>query len=182
MMRSMLLLSALLAACTVGEAPGKPDGGGTTTGERNTCEPRVATPPAAYNHVGAPTGPRAGMACLDAACHSAGGGSTEFAFAGTVFKDSAGATGAGGVTIRIFKPGDDTPLAEAATDAAGNFIIRNPGDFGAFPYETHVTGCGPNPDIKPMISQISAAEKNCSLGGSCHGAGGGAGVIDLPDP
>ena len=69
------------------------------------------------------------------------------------------------------------------TDDAGNFVIRNPADFGNFPYDTHVTACGSNPEQKPKITLISsAAEGNCSLAGSCHGAGGGAGLIDIPDP
>lgn len=187
MMRSMVPLFALLGACTVGEAP-QIDGGGGGGGSanRNICEERVATPMAAFNHTSAPTGPRTGLSCIDAACHAAGGGSTEFSFAGTVYKDSGGLTPAPGVTIRIFKPdnnpADDVALVEVVTDTAGNFIIRpTQGDFTNFPYDTHVTGCGPVPDIKPMISLITAAEKSCNIAGSCHGAGGTAGLIDLPD-
>jgi hypothetical protein len=185
MIRSSALLFLLLGACVVGEAPPSGNGSGSGSGsnvERNICEPRAATPAAAYNHVSQPTGPRAGAACLDAACHAQGGAGGQFAFAGTVYKDSGAQTGAGGVTVQIYTPDGTAPLAEAVTDDAGNFLIRQPGNFQMFPYETQVSGCGPNPDIKPMISQITAAETNCSLGGSCHGAGGGAGVIDLPDP
>ncbi len=189
MMRSMVPLFALLGACTVGEAPGS-DGGGSGGGSntRNVCVDRMATPTAAYNHTTAPTGPRAGLTCLDAACHipAGGGGSTPFAFAGTVYKDAGAQAPAAGVAVRIFKgdsnPNDDVPLATAITDSAGNFVIRNPGDFGNFPYDTHVTACGSNPEQKPMLSAVTAAEANCNIAGSCHGAGGTAGVIDLPDP
>lgn len=174
----MALLSAALGACTVGEAPGSD---AIVVNELTVCEPRVAAPLTAYEHVSDPLGPRAGQPCLDGGCHAAGGAGGPFAFAGTAYKDSGAQTPAVGVTIRLYKPGGGTALAEAATDTAGNFIIRNPASYVDFPYETHVTGCGPTPDIKPMISQITAAEANCSLGGTCHGAGGGAGVIDLPD-
>jgi hypothetical protein len=181
MIRSSASLFLLLGACVVGEAPPNGNGSGSNV-ERNTCEPRAATPAAAFNHVSDPTGPRAGAACLDAACHAQGGPGGQFAFAGTVYKDSGAQAPAAGVTIQIYTPDGKSPLAEAITDTAGNFVIRQPAMFQAFPYETQVSGCGPNPPIKPMISQITAAEANCNLGGSCHGAGGGAGVIDLPDP
>jgi len=180
-MRSMALLSALLGACTVGEAPGS-DGGGSnmSTTDRNTCEPAPASVLTAYSHSSAPTGPRAGQACMNAGCHApAGGGATPFAFAGTVYKETAAVTPAPGVTIRIFKPGNDTSLAEAVTDNAGNFIIRNPGNFADFPYETHVTVCGASTEIRPMISPVSAADANCSTGGSCHGQGGTQGAVYL---
>lgn len=186
MIRSSALLSLLLGACVVGEAPPNGNGSGSGSGsgsnvERNTCEDRPATPAVAYTHVSAPQTTRAGTACLDAGCHAAGGLGTQFAFAGTVYKDSGAQAAAGGVTVQIYTPDGTAPLSEAVTDNAGNFIVRGPANFQAFPYETQVSGCGPNPDIKPMISQITAAEANCGLGGSCHGPGGGAGVIDLPD-
>lgn len=178
MMRSMVPLFALLSACTVGERP--PD---EPSGDRTTCEDRVATPMMAYNHATDPMGPRAGMTCLDGACHGAGGASTHFAFAGTAYKDSAAQAPAAGATVRIFQPGNDTALAEAVVDTAGNFIIRMPAMFTAFPYETHITACDASPNIKKMNAQVTAAEANCNLTGSCHSPnGGGAGVIDIPDP
>lgn len=182
MKTSMALLSALLCACTVGEAPTIDGGGGSNGEDHDVCEPRAATIAPAHNHGTAPTGARAQTACLDAGCHATtGGGSTPFAFAGTVYKETAAVTPATGVTIRIFKPPGKTSLAEAVTDDAGNFVIRNPAMFADFPYETHVTACGVSTTIRPMISPIPMADANCNTGGSCHGAGGGQGAIYLGD-
>jgi hypothetical protein len=180
-MRSMVLLSTLLGACTVGEVPRADGGGMTSTTDRNTCEARPVSVLPPYNHVSLPAGPRAGTACLDAGCHGAGGAGGQFAFAGTVYKETAAVTAAGGATVRIFKPGNDTSLGEATTDSAGNFIIRNPASFAAFPYETHVTACGAATDIRPMLSAVTAADANCGTGGSCHGAGGTQGAVYLSD-
>jgi hypothetical protein len=186
MTRSVALLFALLGACTVGQAPLAPDGSGGGSGsgdglDRNVCEDRAATVAPAYQHTSTPTGPRARLACIDAGCHAAGGGSTQFSFAGTVYKETSAVTPATGVTIRIFKPGNDKSLAEAVTDAAGNFRIAMGGTFTDFPYETHVTACGTSINIRPMVSGIASAEANCNTGGGCHGAAGGQGAIYLPD-
>ena len=136
----------------------------------------------AHNHVAAPTGARARSACMDAGCHAVtGGGSTPFAFAGTVTKESAGVNAVAGATVRIFKMGSDKSLAEAVTDDAGNFLIRNPDMFTAFPYITHVTACGASTEIRPMGGPIDAASANCSAGTSCHGTGGSQGSIFLAD-
>jgi hypothetical protein len=182
MMRSMALpFALLLGACTVGEAPNTGrDGGGSGAAERDTCETRVAAPPPPYMHSSAPTGPRAGTACMDAGCHGNNSG-RDFAFAGTVYKETAAVTPATGVTVRIYELGAPTPLAEAVTDMAGNFRIGNPAMFAAFPYETHVTACGPQINIRPMVGQISKAEANCSTGGSCHGTGGTQGAVFFSD-
>jgi hypothetical protein len=134
----------------------------------------------AYTHTSAPATTRAGMGCLEGACHGSAG-RNDFAFAGTVYKESSATTPASGVTVRIFKPGEMQSIAEAVTDNAGNFIIRTPANFGAFPYETHVTICGPTPpnNIKPMFNQISAADANCSAGNTCHGMGGLQGAVNI---
>lgn len=185
MMRFMALpFALLLGACTVGEAPnnGGRDGGGSNTSERDTCETRSATPPTAFNHVSMPTGPRAGQGCLNAGCHNAGGAGGQFAFAGTVYKETSAVTPAVGVSVKIFKPGETTALGEAFTDTAGNFVIRMPGMFPTFPYETLVTACGPQINIRPMVSQLGTiAEANCSAGGTCHGMGGTQGAVFFSD-
>ena len=174
----MVLVTALLGACTVGEKPGSDASAG---GDRNTCEPRAGSVMTAHNHGTAPTGSRAGLGCMDQGCHAAGGTSTEFAFAGTVYKETSATTPATGVTVRIFKPGENQSLAEAVTDDAGNFVIRNPAMFTAFPYETHVTVCGVSMDIRRMVTQITAGDRNCSAGGSCHGMAGNQGAVFIAD-
>ena len=186
MKSSLALLSALLCACTVGEVPAR-DGGGSGSGsnngeDRNLCEPRAATIAPAHQHTGAPTGARARAGCMDNNCHGpTTPASTQFAFAGTAYKETAAVTPATGVTVRIFAVGGKTSLAEAVTDDAGNFVIRNPGNFAAFPYETHVTACGTSINIRPMVGVINAGDANCNLGGSCHGAAGTQGAVYLPD-
>jgi hypothetical protein len=121
---------------------------------------------------------------MDTACHGPGGASTPFAFAGTVYKETAAVTAAVGVTVRIFAPDGMKSLVEAVTDNAGNFVIRNPAMFASFPYETHVTACGASANvggIRPMISPVAAADANCNVGGSCHGTAGTQGAIYLAD-
>lgn len=181
----MVLLSALLGACSVGEVSlndgGTDTGGGTPN--RTVCEPRVGAPPPAHIHAAAPADARSGLACIAGGCHLAsnlGAGAGAFAFAGTVYKATDGAAVAPGVTIRMFPRGGQTSLASAVTDAAGNFVIR--GNFTAFPYETHVTACGTTPDIRPMSGLIATQnEANCSNGGTCHGVPGGAAAVYMPD-
>ena len=183
MKRSTVLLTALLSACTVGEVPGG-DGGGSGSGDndRNLCENRVATVAPAHDHVAAPLGPRARSGCMDATgCHGPGGAGGAFAFAGTLYKETSAITPSTGATVRIFAVGGMKSLAEAVTDSAGNFVIRNPAMFTAFPYETHVTACGTSTTIVPMISPIAVADANCNAGGSCHGAAGTQGAVYLRD-
>ena len=153
--------------------PGPPAEDGPAS-ERYTCKPREASVATAYSHVSAPTGARAGTACLDAGCHDAGGPSRQLSFAGTIYKESAARTPQAGVTVRIFKPGNDQSLAQAVTDSAGNFVIRMPGTFVDFPYDVQVTACGASAPIRPMSSALIAADANCSTGGLCHGGGQGA--------
>jgi hypothetical protein len=172
-----LLGAGLLAGCVVGQGPEKPD-----TGDRTVCEERAAAVLPAYSHVGMPTGTRAQMACMDAGCHSAVGGTARaFAFAGTVYKETSAVTPVGGVTVRIFKKGGTQSLAEAITNDAGNFVIDNPATFTEFPYETHVTGCGVSMEIRPMAGPIPIESANCNTGGGCHGPGGSQGAIFLAD-
>ena len=188
MTRSVVLLSVLFGACTVGEVPPVGGGGDAGTADRAVCVQRPATPAPAHQHAaeGAnPAGARSGIGCVVAGCHAAGqlgAGATAFAFAGTVYKATDGAAVAPGVTIRMYKPMGTASLAKATTDDAGNFIIR--GTFDQFPYETQVAGCGPAApnDIRPMITPISAPnDRNCSSG-ACHAIpGGAAGAAYLGD-
>ncbi|HWU85974.1 MAG TPA: hypothetical protein VN253_01815 [Kofleriaceae bacterium] len=183
----MVLLSALLGACTVGEVPsggGGPDGS-TKLDVTAVCSERSASPATAYSHASAPTGPRAGQGCVTAGCHAAAGGgagANPFAFAGTIYKATDGATPAPGVTVHIFKAADKVSLGKAVTDTAGNFYIT--GTFDAAPYQVLVSGCGPAKpnDIRPMNTPLNAAsDHNCSSG-ACHGVpGGGAGAAYLGD-
>jgi len=185
MKHSTVLLTFLLGACTVGEVPAGDGGGsGSNADEINTCEPRATNIAPAHDHTAAPLGPRARTSCLDAGCHNAGGAGGQFSFAGTVYKETGGLTAVQGATIRIYKSGAKTPLAEAVTDNAGNFVIRQAGTFTDFPYITQVTACGLAGTVKgirPMLSAINAGDANCNLGGTCHGNGGTQGAIYLED-
>ncbi|HWO26013.1 MAG TPA: hypothetical protein VNO30_45110 [Kofleriaceae bacterium] len=177
---STALLFALLGACTVGQPP-EVDAS-VANADRAVCEDRAGTIATAYQHSSAPAGARARAGCQDAGCHVTGGAApSQFAFSGTVYKETAAVTPAAGVTVRIFKPGNNASLAEAVTDDAGNFIIRNPGMFTDFPYDTHVTVCGVSMNIKPMGGKIAAGDANCNAGGSCHGAGGTQGAAYIGD-
>lgn len=180
---STALLFALLGACTVGEPPAVD--ASVANADRTVCEDRAATIAPAYQHAAAgaePAGARARAGCQNAGCHVMGGAApTQFAFSGTVYKETAAVTPAAGVTVRIFKPGNNVSLAEAVTNDAGNFIIRNPDMFTEFPYDTHVTVCGVSMTIKPMGSKIAAADANCNAGGNCHGTGGNQGAVYLGD-
>lgn len=177
MMRSMPLLLALLGACVVGQAPEKIE-----AGDRTLCEERAATVAPAHQHGGTPAGARGQLGCMDTGCHSAvGGGARAFAFAGTVYKETSAQTPAGGVTVRIFKPGNNKSLAEAVTNDAGNFVIDNPSMFMDFPYETHATVCGVSMEIRLMAGKIGADSANCNAGGGCHGSGGTQGAVYLSD-
>jgi hypothetical protein len=181
MTRSVALLFALLTGCTVGEAPTTTDGGGSGSNngdDRNVCVNRVAAPATAHDH-GATNGTRARQGCQDAGCHAVGGTGGVFAFSGTVYKETSAITPAAGVTVRIFKPGNNKSLASTVTDNAGNFNIK--GTFTDFPYITDVTACGTSTTIRPMVSMISAGDANCNLGGSCHGAAGTQGAVYLGD-
>jgi hypothetical protein len=180
MMRSTALLFALLGACTVGQPP---EVDASVAGaDRTVCEDRAATIPAAYQHSTAPAGPRARAGCMDAGCHVMGGAApSQFAFSGTVYKETAAVTAAAGVTVRIFKSGNDKSLAEAVTDMEGNFVIRNPDMFKEFPYDTHVTVCGVSQTIRIMGGKITAVDANCNAGGNCHGTGGNQGAVYISD-
>jgi hypothetical protein len=186
MTRSVVLMSALLGACTVGEVPigGGGGDGGTSMDVTAICSPRVASPAQAHQHATAPQGTRAGTGCLDPGCHGpVNPGSSQFGFAGTIYKTIDGAAPAPGVTVHIFKDDTKTSLGSAVTDSAGNFIIRDL-TLTAFPYKTLASGCGPvKPnDILPMIGTINNAERNCNSA-NCHAIPkvNGAGAAYLGD-
>lgn len=176
MLRSIVVLSALLGACDLGEVT--TDGGGSGSADRTMCVDRAATIPPAHNHVTAPTGARAGLGCIAAGCHhegSLGAGATSFAFAGTAYTSTAGDAPATGATVRMFANGGMTSLGKAITDDAGNFVIR--GGFAAYPYETDITACGSTPDKLPMVGKIDKTSGNCNAGGTCHANPGGLNPI-----
>lgn len=157
----------------VGCGSGDPAPADMALPERYTCAPRPDAT-AAYAHTTAPTGPRAGTACVAGGCHlegQLGAGATALAFAGTIFKEAAGSTAAGRVTVRLFKPFQDTALASATTDDAGNFVIR--GSFAAFPYQIDATACGAQIPLRPMSSELGASDHSCSASGICHGGSEG---------
>lgn len=168
----------VLASCGSPDPKPAPDTAGP---ERYTCAPRPdAAAAAPYSHTTAPTGPRAGTACVIGGCHLAGQlgtGATAFTFAGTVFKDNGGTIAAPRLTVRVFKPFEDAALAHAATDAAGIFVIRDP--LAAFPYQVDVTACGASIQIRPMSSELTESDRSCSNGGICHG--GQRGPISFAD-
>jgi hypothetical protein len=169
-----------LAGCSVGtygETMQGTDGNMGGGDDRNLCADRVATPGTAYNHVSAPTGTRAGMGCIAAACHLAGNtgaGAPAFGFAGTVYKDTNGTIPNPGVKVRLFPSTGNTKksIAFSVSDSAGNFYISDT-TLTAYPYNTDVTACNADSvamGIRPMVGSILKAEANCNAGNTCHQA------------
>jgi len=184
MTRTIVLVSVLFGACTVGEVPigggggGDDDGGGgggDGGGSNNlACVDRSATPATAHAHDGDPADTRAGQACVVGGCH-APDTAQPFGAAGTVYQ-ADGVTPSAGVTVRIFPPNATTPLT-ALTDTAGNFNFSAIQISDAsFPASTQATVC---PSTKPMTAKLLTgplAGGNCNNAG-CHEAGGATGVI-----
>ena len=166
-MRSAVLFSWLVTACSVGEVPsGTADAGGMTGSDAgaSACIDRK-TPTIAHDHGNGVT--HAGEPCITSGCHlpaSPGSGAPSFQFAGTLYK-TGGSMPNPGATIRV-KSG--TMEAKAVADSAGNFYIEV-GTLPAmpFPATTSVTAC---PTTTAMSSQLTAGPPNggnCSVG-SCH--------------
>lgn len=180
-MKLFSVLLPILASCgvgTYGESSGDNAGDDMPMVEdRNMCANR-GTVGTAYAHSGAdgqPAGARAGMGCVAAGCHLAGNTGTNapaYAFAGTVYKETAGTTANGGVVVRIFPSTGNTKksVATAVTDDAGNFYISDV-TLTAYPYNTDATACGSDAvaqGIRPMVGSILKAEANCNAGNTCH--------------
>ena len=179
MPKYLLLMTVLSAACSVGTyGESMDDGDDTMMGgdDRNLCATR-GTSPAPYVHTSAPADTRAGMGCIQVACHLAGNtgpGAGAFAFAGTVYKDTGGTAPQLGVTVRLFPGTGNTmkSVAKVLADTAGNFIIRDT-TLTAYPYNVDVTACGIDAvamGIRPMTGTIQKAEANCNAGNTCHQA------------
>lgn len=180
MPRMIVFVPILVGACSVGtygETMQGTDGSMMGGDDRDVCADRAATPPIAYDHVSAPTGPRSGMGCVVAGCHltgNTGANAPPFSFAGTVYKDIAGTTPQPGVVVRLFPTTGNTKksVAVTITDAAGNFSVNDPA-LTAFPYNTDVTACGTDSvakGIRPMVGGILRQEMNCNAGNTCHQA------------
>ncbi len=109
-----------------------------------------------------------GRPCLN--CHGAGGGATQFTFAGSAFKDSGGTMPAAQVEIRLRDK--NGKALSAFTDANGNFFLPlNPNGDLAFP--AHAGGRDTN---TTKLMNATVANGNCN---SCHKAGM-AGRIVVP--
>ena len=179
MTRLLALLPMVVAACSVGEYGvtnnnNMMDGAGGD--DRNTCVAKLGVPDPPHQHVVAganPAGPRSGAGCMAAGgCHGAQPGSVAFTIAGTVYKEMAGTTVVGGLTVRLFQAGGKKSIATTVTDMAGNFYLTTPVTFPAGGLEVDVTGCGSSPDIIPMIAPIRANEANCASSTACHAVPG----------
>jgi hypothetical protein len=163
MIRTVVISSLLLAACDVGEIPldgtdGGNNAGGDSNGGGNGCVDTVTPAAAAHDHGGGNT--NAGMACINAGCHLAGGGGPTFTFAGTVYSDTGGTTAKPGVTIKV-EFGATT--VSAISDTAGNFYSMQ---AITLPAKTLATAC---PTVAPMVGQIVQGGGNCN---NCHRIGG----------
>lgn len=177
---AVVLLLASATACSVGEVPLA--GGGDDTpgidsgsGSNALCPPRQATPTAAHQHSAASNVPAdnptaKGLACMT--CHIAGGTSTPFTAAGTVFKPDK-VTPQPGVTVRVFPSGGGAAIT-AVTDSDGNFRFE-----GTIAFPASTDACADTATAL-MVSPLNGpTEGNCNSAG-CHQEPGGAyGAIKL---
>lgn len=112
----------------------------------------------------------AGMSCIHADCHGAGGspGAPSLLIGGTVYADYKGATPAAGVQVRIV----DTAGHSASTYSGqeGNFYILSSNANGVtFPA---VVGVRDGKSTRPMITMLEASAASCGQA-KCHVRGGG---------
>src|SRR5258706_4814075 len=122
MFRIAVIFAFALAACDVGDASMKgmtmvDSGSGSNTAQ---CV-NPLTPDASHTHnapvnAGNPT--NAGLNCLAANCHNAGGAGGQYQFAGTLYTTTGGTTPSTGATIRVVAGGQ---TYSAVTDDKGNF-------------------------------------------------------------
>jgi hypothetical protein len=98
-------------------------------------------------------------------CHDHG-----FTLGGTLFAQVAGAAPFAGATITVI---DANGMSfDLVTARNGNFYTEQ---ALAFPAKVIASGC---PDVRPMVTQVTAADAGCNRGG-CHVAGA-TGQIHLP--
>ncbi|MGE5182779.1 MAG: hypothetical protein ACM31C_11980 [Acidobacteriota bacterium] len=167
----LVLVSTLLAGCTVGTAV--PAGVDATTSNSAQCVNQVGTPAPAHTHAnpmvaGNPT--NAGLDCLTSGCHAAGGAGSQFQFGGTIYTAVGGTTPASGVTIRVSFGGT---VATAVSDMQGNFYSFTSVRFGDST-AADVTSC---PTTSAMTNKLTVT----SSGGcnSCHVNGADAPPLGL---
>ncbi len=175
MVKVSVVICAFLAACDVGSAvtTSGTDGGGSNTNNTAQCVNAVSPASAAHVHTNpsVATNPtNAGLDCLAAGCHSAGGGGGQFQFAGTIYTQTGGTTAAAGVTVRVSFGGS---VVTAVSDDHGNFYTSQAVTYGSTT-SADVTSC---PTITPMVNKLTAT----SSGGcnSCHVSGADAPPLGL---
>ena len=157
-----------LGACDVGVygatdgGGGGGGGGGSDTGGSN-CVPLVSPPAAMHTHAAGGTS-NAGMSCLGAGCHGpTTPGTTQSAFAGTIYSDNTGATPLTGATISVAEGGS---TVTAVSDAAGNFYYQTTPTL-TYPAMTSVTSCPSALAMATSITMTSPATTGVDCNG-CH--------------
>jgi hypothetical protein len=112
----------------------------------------------------------AGMSCIHAGCHGAGGspGAPSLLIGGTVYADYKGATPAAGVQVRIVDAAGHS--ASSYSGPEGNFYILSSNANGVtFPA---VVGARDGKTTRPMITMLDASKASCGQA-KCHVRGGG---------
>jgi hypothetical protein len=166
MFRTVILLAALAAGCSVGEVPlpgSGGDGGGGDGGGALLCAEKI-TPATAHIHTDDGTDKK-GQSCIVGACHLTGNLgplAPAYTMAGTLYKLD-GVTPQPGAEIRFIADAGGN-LMIAKTDTAGNFYT---GQALPTPGVTRASGC-PTAD-RPMSGKIIGPnDGNCNNGTACH--------------
>jgi hypothetical protein len=112
----------------------------------------------------------AGMSCIHAGCHGAGGspGAPSLLIGGTVYADYQGAAPATGVQVRIVDAAGHSATTYSGPE--GNFYILSSNANGVtFPA---VVGARDGKTTRPMITILEASTASCGQA-KCHVRGGG---------
>jgi hypothetical protein len=168
---AVILAFALTAACDVGSVvtnnQGGPDGsmnGGVDSpvgSNGSNCDALAANAPDGHHN--------AGQTCLQSGCHlvgQAGAGAPEYSYAGTLWRDSGGASPYPAATIEIVIGGQTHKITTATN---GNFFLPPalaPAPTAAAPGTTKASAC---PSTTPMTGQLVDNGGNCN---NCHRTGG----------
>jgi len=171
MTRIAVILAFAIAACDVGSVvtnnQGGPDGsmmGGVDSpvgSNGSNCDP-LATNNTDGHH-------NAGQTCLQSGCHlvgQTGAGAPEYSVAGTLWRDSGGASPYANATIEVTIGGTTHKLVTATN---GNFFsppALTPAPTAGSPGTTKASAC---PSTLPMSENLVDNGGNCN---NCHRTGG----------
>jgi hypothetical protein len=174
MTRIAVILAFAIAACDVGSVvtnnqggpdgsmnTGGPDGSGSVGSNGSNCDAVSNTPPDGHHN--------AGQTCLQSGCHlvgQAGANAPEYSVAGTLWRDSGGASPYPGATIEITVGGTTRKIVTASN---GNFFSTpqlTTAPTAGTPGTTKASAC---PSTTPMSGQLVDNGGNCN---NCHRTGG----------